>query len=617
MLKLSKKLLAILVAGGWLLPDIAMAYPTYAMAARCESVLWTGHFNVQALSPLAVSRSRMGAFVNWASIEVFRAACVLLQKPPQGRPSAKPGYVGQGQSRLFSGSLIRYMNPLSPAQADQIQKALSHLESIHRDPPSTSTDNDLMLLDDILRIPFWRYLRQSYPTGRVGTFAAIRRSDEDYLLAASSSRGLIISNEVLAELKSSPDLLAELLFHEGWNMLEPESGKRDHQERYRGVQRRLFGEENRLGPRLRAALSMAKPIGWTPEAWEGVDLRAAWAGLLHPAIIAYDQAIKRVVNPNGRFGVALYLGARMDVSNLLLTTDAPKSIFVDTAYEGISLSLLQKYFPGGPDIVQNLIGLEYAETKFKYAAAESVRPRSPEEVVVELFTELTAVGVDPAKVVPSLSNSGRLQIRFPWSRESGSERTYEITFVSADVDEITGSDYQDIWGEPILWVFQRAGHVLARGYLEERPTYIERIAVRVSHEAFFITDDTAFFPEKAGTDAFQDLSGHFPLKDGWREIDVPDQDTFVEKVLTIHKPGRVRYVEEPGRKVLHDSSFYGWFFHVRQRILPPSRGHSTHGIMGIDSPLGLARTFLASLLTQLRERLLLPAQKARVFQRAA
>lgn len=181
----------------------------------------------------------------------------LLRNSP---PTAIPGLfhitdfaipaslIGQGSSALNVDE-IGLERP-ETFEREAIRQGMEYLQSI----PETDENREI-LQKTIARLS--AFINGDY--GSFGVFDAIVRSPEDYLLGFAAPNRLGLSREVLNALRDRPNLLAEYLFHEGYATLVPEVNKFDHQSRYNGVQRQLFGPENELRNVLRSIINQKSP----------------------------------------------------------------------------------------------------------------------------------------------------------------------------------------------------------------------------------------------------------------------------------------------------------------------------------------------------------------------
>jgi hypothetical protein len=95
-------------------------------------------------------------------------------------------------------------------------------------------------------------------------FSVIVKSGEDYLLGYATPKQVSLGIEVLEAILDSSDLpiqqdklhvAAEYIFHEFYSSANPEKSEEERQTRISGIQRDIFGQENRLKPILRKVIA--------------------------------------------------------------------------------------------------------------------------------------------------------------------------------------------------------------------------------------------------------------------------------------------------------------------------------------------------------------------------
>ena len=160
-------------------------------------------------------------------------------------------FIGQGSSALAANGII--LKAPTPALAGDLDDALSYLQALSegRHEP----DDTALLFRVLERL---RTLRSLGPN-HFGVFDSVIRSPEDYLLAFAAADRVGLSRQVVQAMTQHPDALAEVLFHEGYASLERESSKTVHQDRYSGVQRRLFPASNAVRQILRNVINNELP----------------------------------------------------------------------------------------------------------------------------------------------------------------------------------------------------------------------------------------------------------------------------------------------------------------------------------------------------------------------
>ncbi|MBU0671615.1 MAG: hypothetical protein KJ732_01150, partial [Candidatus Margulisbacteria bacterium] len=166
---------------------------------------------------------------------------------------------------------------------------------------------------------------------------------------------------------------------------------------------------------------------------QDLDYRATTNGLLGREFVAYDNAIRRIINPRHRDKTGLYSCAGADISNFLLSTDATVAYFVDLASPRVSE--LQRILTQEWDRPET--SEDYAPYKFRrgYARALSL---GMDYIEPKIITELKCLGVeryrpDGSQNINFAENpDGRVTISFDWAYGSQQAKTYSITYIKAD-----------------------------------------------------------------------------------------------------------------------------------------------------------------------------------------
>ncbi|MFH1996113.1 MAG: radical SAM protein, partial [Candidatus Omnitrophota bacterium] len=204
------------------------------------------------------------------------------------------------------------------------------------------------------------------------------------------------------------------------------------------------------------------------------DPRPVDAGLLHNAFVRHDMEVKKIVNPRNEPKVAVYGGAGADVSNFLLSTNAPTGYFV-SHYNELSVDDLKQL----KSYKEMKDREEYCEWKFLKGFTINGDISIKVGIIAALAFELEAMGIDLANVSVD-SDGGHPRISFPWAYQGSQPQEYSITFVDTDMTD--PSSYpprlvEVLDGEFDIY-YQRAGNNIANAYRFEARICFDKIARR-------------------------------------------------------------------------------------------------------------------------------------------
>jgi hypothetical protein len=169
----------------------------------------------------------------------------------------------------------------------------------------------------------------------------------------------------------------------------------------------------------------------------GLALEPIKFGLLHPRFVAYDMAVRRLVNPDNRSFIVASGAAGAGASRLLLATDATRMFFIDE--RGVSAKAIQKALTQDNWDRADPKSLDYIQHKFNFGFCPQYN--QPNSSARNLLTELSAVGVqklrpDGGSNISVSELDGVISIEFAW-RYPGSSRTKQrrIDCLVADLTE--------------------------------------------------------------------------------------------------------------------------------------------------------------------------------------
>lgn len=286
---------------------------------------------------------------------------------------------------------------------------------------------------------------------------------------------------------------------------------------------------------------------------DGLDKRPSEAGLLHPAYVADNMAIKRIVNPESSEKRVLYGGSGMDISNLLLSTNATEAYFVSYNEDLILFS--------PPDVFDlKLAVAEEASRNFSEAEVTAYKKKfftgfssawnilTSKERRLALAIELEALGITDVRVD---RNEGYPRISFMWAYHGEEPRLREITFVETDMTDTDNYPrmLHDFLNEGIDLYYQRASLRMPKEYCQKK-CFLRYLHDHLNRDGFFITDDYSFFEKgHEGEDKFFDRSKDFPIR--MEKLPVPGRDV------------RARVIKRVRRRA--SSLSYGWNLTVRRK----------------------------------------------------
>jgi hypothetical protein len=277
------------------------------------------------------------------------------------------------------------------------------------------------------------------------------------------------------------------------------------------------------------------------------DTRPISSGLLDAVYVLHDMKVRSLVNPLGQAKTALYKGAGADISNFLLTINAPYADFESYYYglDDLDLALI-RHAP--------LIGLadsEYSLAKFDGGFGLVRYMTDLEETLIALTIELNGMGVDFKTIRTDIDDRGYPRLSFVWANRMRAPQRYYISFIDLfSGDKPQYRDKYDIF-------YQRAGIDIAEGYVsrEGRPSYMYDVASRLEPEGFFVTDDFTSRPSALQDNAFVlDYADRFPFL--LPEIPFANEQLYEDAVRRLRT-----YIEDGSRD---DNYFYGWKVRVRQ-----------------------------------------------------
>ncbi len=169
----------------------------------------------------------------------------------------------------------------------------------------------------------------------------------------------------------------------------------------------------------------------------GLALEPIKFGLLHPRYVAYDMAVRRLINPNNRSISVASGAAGAGAARLLLATDATRMFFIDE--HSISAKAVKHALTLLNWDRADLKSSDYLQHKFSFGYCPQYN--DPKSSGKNLLSELSAVGVQKLRadgssniVVSELD--GVTSIEFAW-RYPGSSRTKQrrIDCLVADLME--------------------------------------------------------------------------------------------------------------------------------------------------------------------------------------
>jgi tetratricopeptide (TPR) repeat protein len=302
--------------------------------------------------------------------------------------------------------------------------------------------------------------------------------------------------------------------------------------------------------------------GYTILGWLlGVDIRPVRFGLLDPLYVAYDMAVKNVVNPFNQEKSALYKAAGADVSAFLLSTNAANADF-ESFYYGLSrsdlekLKVFDKVFTS-PEEKIFIIELKLLKFFDGYTPSPLLDWTDSDfyklfscndKIIMNLGVELRSLGVDLSNIRVDSDFRGYPRITFHWTYHNANLREYSITFLDAWNKEPIYKEY-DIY-------YQKAAMDVTFAYKmsDKRPNFIQRVHVMLNPEGCFITDDRGAVKE-GETYVYSDLSRYFPLS--LDEMPVIISRSIGEGIIRKRKKNPSDFTDEWLR--------YGWNLKVRRR----------------------------------------------------
>lgn len=497
------------------------------------------------------------------------------------------GAIGQGDAlKLVDRGLASQLTPLTRKQRLAIGAATDYLEQLRIHPPATATSEDLEILHLVHSQLSW--LLAGTANFSMGTFHAIVRAPELYLLAFGTPKQIGLSIELLGDLQGEPALFAEVLFHEVWSSFQPEQNKVDHRSRYLGTQRRLFGTANPLQQRIRQLITTLDPLV-DPNPNKDLDLRAAEAGLLHPTFIDHATAVKDAVNPTNEEGLGVYIGSGAGISEFFLSLNASKALFVDPRYANISLSEFKEGFSAAGSAIEEEGVIDYMNRKYFVGYGSLASSNSKRKLVASLRAEIMAIGVDVTHVTFE-EKQGLVVLHFPWTYKGQPERMYQIVFFPDLFQKVTPRVLSLAGANRFQWFYQRAGMSLPDDYIGQAAEngYLEKAEGLMSKDGFFITDDIS--ADVKGN--YIDRAAHFPLKDRVMQIPLELGNELEDRVLA----HRLHYRAPKAGLFPEDDpeNFYGWRVNVRQKMVVVSPATSQNPIVN------LGQTILRQIMSLLR-----------------
>ncbi|MBI4354926.1 MAG: fructose-bisphosphate aldolase, partial [Candidatus Omnitrophica bacterium] len=174
----------------------------------------------------------------------------LQQHSPAAPFRTEEGAIGKG-SAVAEWNRVQ-LTRLEPAQVTLARRKFDEL--VRKVEAAQLTKEEQTQASQVLA-----QLEAFFARGAIVTFNAIVRGPEDYLLAfADANRLALLSAAFNHDLFAYLD---ELLFHEGYVAAVGEDSYEAHQAVVRGLQRKLFGQENPLQPALRAYITAHLPAG--------------------------------------------------------------------------------------------------------------------------------------------------------------------------------------------------------------------------------------------------------------------------------------------------------------------------------------------------------------------
>jgi len=195
------------------------------------------HFTSQALAPESTLPTNTMPHPPMQLIHGAEEVIGHMSEPPALALDYRFSAVGQGSSLLESDRIT--LEALSPVERETLLAGMDYLSRLaDQAPNSLSAANQMRLKEVIGQL---RKFAAGDPHQGIGTFKAIVRSREDYLVAFARPQQIALSHELLDLLRGEPASAARILFHEGDASLLPERDKFDHQERYHTIEREIFG----------------------------------------------------------------------------------------------------------------------------------------------------------------------------------------------------------------------------------------------------------------------------------------------------------------------------------------------------------------------------------------